>query len=351
MKIMLCGASDTGEIKTAFEEVVHSFGATPMSFLSATHHHENALTSSSDANSIMSVDEADICVFIINTAVGHITWEVEFKHAIRDGKPFIVLCKDKTLEQYRIIKDKFDGLVPDNFKELYNVLYEIEENRALTLVPFSTTEFKDELTRELCSEMEKALRKYTEYQRRKNSVYLLCSNVDLSSSDIKDLIDIVKDEYENKKIRKDIIDRLCNLRVLDGETVLDLIKSPEQGVSRLTIDNLASLLPLPAYTQDFLDDCVIAVSYTEDSGAERRLVSNILDLDLEKGLIAISRHLPLVEIGTKRRLAAELINHKNEIEKKGLKALVLPIAEECHKTASNKGWRDELQTFIDWLQP
>lgn len=89
---------------------------------------------------------------------------------------------------------------------------------------------------------------------------------------------------------------------------------------------------------------------TADSGAERRLVSNILNMDLKKGLMAISRHLPLIEIGTKRRLASELISHKDEIIQNGLTEIAIPLAEECHKTADNKGWRNDLLSFIDSLR-
>ena len=141
MKFMLCGASDTDDIKSSFDKVTREFGASSMSFLSVTHYHENALTSTSEANSIASIDDADICVFVINREYGHITWEVEFKHAIREGKPFIILCKGTTRDRYYTYKA--DGSCPKNFQELYNALYEIEEIRHLNLVPFSYSDFEN----------------------------------------------------------------------------------------------------------------------------------------------------------------------------------------------------------------
>lgn len=348
MKFMLCGASDTEEIKSSFDKVTLEFGAYPMSFLSVTHRHENAMTSTSEANSIASINSADICVFVINRDCGHITWEVEFKHTIREGKPFIILCKEKTRSMYYIYKG--DGSCPENFQELYNVLYEIEENRHLNLVPFGYSDFESTLRREIAEIVEAAIFKYTEYQRRKNSLYLLKADTELSRADIRDLVDIVTDEYESKKIRKDIILRFAGLRVLDENTVFDLIKSPEQGVSRITLDYLDQLLPLSSYTQSFLNECVRAVAENDDTGAERRLVKKIIKIDPEKGLKAIADHLPLVEIGTKRRIASELIENEDRIHELHLEEIVIPIAEECHKKAADNGWRNTLQAFIDKLK-
>ena len=348
MNIMLCGASDTKDIEKMFEKTVRAFGAEPKSFLNASHYHEDSLTSTSEGNSIASVDDADICVFVVYKDYGSITWEVEFKHAIREGKPFIILCKAETRQKYYSYKE--DGECPEKFREMYNTLSEIESIRQLNLVPFELDDFSVVLTSKLSAIMEAALGKYTEYQRRKNSEYLLHSGAKLTASDIKDLIEIATDEYESKKIRKDIIERLSGIRVVEQNTVLDLIGSPEQGVSRLALDKLDQLLSLSEYTQEFLDECVIKVSKTEDTGAERRLVQALLRIDVSKGLRAISDNLPIVEIGTKRRLAAELINHKEDISKLGIQKLAIDIGEQCSKTADNKGWRDDIKAFVNEMK-
>ena len=116
------------------------------------------------------------------------------------------------------------------------------------------------------------------------------------------------------------------------------------------MDHLDQLLPLPSYTQSFLDECVRSAVETGDTGAERRLVNKILKIDLEKGLKAIADNLPLVEIGTKRRLASELIKSEDKIQELHLEGLVISLAEECHKKAADGGWRDTLQVFIDKLK-
>ena len=117
MRIMLCGSADTKAVYNDFENVVVGFSAIPMSFLKGSHTYENSLISSSEANSRASTHDADICVFVINQAYGTITWNVEFREALRSGKPFIILCEEETMNPYRAIR-KY-GVGSDAFKDMY----------------------------------------------------------------------------------------------------------------------------------------------------------------------------------------------------------------------------------------
>lgn len=197
--------------------------------------------------------------------------------------------------------------------------------------------------------MQNAIRQYTKYKQREIAVFLLQSDEILSERDIDDLKNIVKDEYENKKKRKDIIIRLSKLHCLDKETVIDLICSPEQGVSRITLDYLDHLLPPECYTYSFLCDCVQAVNQIDDVGARRRLIDKMLDIDIGNGLKAL-QELNLEEIGSKRRMTAVLIEHKEQIIALRIQSIAVSLAEECYKKAADGGWRDKCQKFINELK-
>ncbi|WP_029201476.1 hypothetical protein [Oribacterium sp. NK2B42] len=344
MRIMLCGSADTNQIYSSFAKVVEEFGAKPMSFLRGSHTYENSLVSSSVANSKASVKDADVCVFVINQNYGSITWTVEFNEALRLGKPFIILCEEQTIKTYRSLKSVSGK--SEEFQKIYDLIEMIEQERDLTIVEYSAASFEKELSDQLGKLFELAVKAYTIAKQKEIAVYLLRSEVKLSDQDIKDLKEVLIDEYEGKKIRKDILTRLCSYHCLDKETVLDLIGSPEQGISRLAVDCLDQLMPSGAYTQDFLAECVDVINGHDDTGTERRLVSKILNIDVALGIKAL-RNLKLVEIGAKRRLAAELENKKEEIIAAGVVDDALYLARECHKKAENSGWLDDCQKLIE----
>lgn len=79
---------------------------------------------SSEVNSRASVQDADICVFLIKKNYGTITWSVEFQEALRDGKPFIILCDQETLQEYFTLKK--NNLCSEEFRSIYDILNIIE---------------------------------------------------------------------------------------------------------------------------------------------------------------------------------------------------------------------------------
>ena len=347
MKIMLCGSADTRVVYNDFEDIVLGFSSMPISFLNGSHTYENSLLSSSVANSRASIHDADICVFVINQAYGTITWNVEFREALRGGKPFIILCEKETMSAYRAFRKH--GGDSGTFKELYDLIEMIEQERELTICEYNITEFRKELREQLGKIYELSVKTYTRVKQREIAAYLLKSGAELSGRDIDDLKEILVDEYENKKTRKDILQRLSEYHCLDKDTVLDLIGSQEQGVSRLTVDNLDQLMRPAAYDLAFLKECVAAVNGHDDTGTERRLVSKILDIDVKNGVTALLE-LKIIEIGVKRRLTTELIRHKDQIVDSGVIEEALILAKECHKKAEDKGWRDDCLQLIKELE-
>ena len=349
MEIMLCGAQDTSSIMTVFQKVVRGFGAEPTNYLDASHHYENSMYSSAEQNSRKSVDEADICVFVIKREYGQITWTVELEQALRRGVPFLIFCEKETMDTYFTLKDHGGPSDTDSFKVIFDLLYEVEHRRALTLCRFLEVEFEDELRRQLGRVMDSAVKLLNDHQRRRIALRLLSSDDPLDIEEIKVFTEIATDEYELKKIRKDVIVRLSKQHCFKPETVLDLISSLEQGVSRITLDYLECLMVPEFYTESFLVDCVAAVNESDDVGTKRRLISKILDVDLKKGLKAL-QDFRLDEIGSKRRLTSELLERKDEIKSIGLQELAMSLAEECHKKASDGGWRADCQGLIEELK-
>src|SRR5436309_1205281 len=100
LQIMLCGAADTEDVRDQFVDVVAGLGAQPLHYLSGDVWYTNSPTASWNVNSTQTVLEADVCVFVVIRRYGEITWSTELEAALEAGKPFIVLCLDKTYQRY-----------------------------------------------------------------------------------------------------------------------------------------------------------------------------------------------------------------------------------------------------------
>lgn len=342
MKVMMCGAADVKPLLNDFISVLSGFGADHSSYIDASHYHEDTLTGSSIRNSRISVKEADLCVFVIMQKVGAITWNEEMDEAWWAGKPIIVMCRQDTYEAFDRYRNESQW--PEKDMEVFRLLHMLETERNITIVQFADGMFANRFKEKLIARFKEYANEHEVTQRRKNLIFRLHDETKLSSFDIEQLIDTAKDDYENKNIRKDAVKALAQRHCLGWETVIELLRSYEQGVARITCDLLDRLMMQEMYTQEFLNECVDVMNATDDTGVERRLVQKLLTIDLTKGLKALQNY-NVVEIGSKRRLAAELENHKEEIISCGLQEDAIYLAEECHKTAE-KGWRDECQKFI-----
>lgn len=348
MKIMLCGASDTKSIREAFENVVSGFGAQAMTFLTATHTYENSSYSSSSSNSRASVRDAQICVFVIKGSYGSYTWNDEFDEVLREGVPFIVMCDESKFNEYQVLCSKKLGF-PDEEKQLFELIDKLVNFYDLAICPFVETSFEKILRYQLGQLVEIAMKKYTSLRQRESAKYLLKTGTKLSKKDIYLLKEIALDEYELKRIRKDAILRLSEYQSLDKDSVIDLIESPEQGVSRFTLDNIDKLMPSSEYSKGFLCECVQTVNSIDDTGARRRLIMHICDVDLEMGLYALDELL-LNEVGSKRRLINELVSRKDEIISAGLQEQAMKLAAKCFDKKKDDGWKEEGEKFISEMK-
>lgn len=346
MKVMMCGAADVKPLLNEFISALSEFGADHSSYIDATHHHEDTLTGSSVRNSRMSVKEADLCVFVIVQKVGTITWNEEMDEAWWAGKPIIVMCRQDTYDAFDRYRN--DSSWPEKDKEVFELLHMLEEDRNITPVQFAEGKFGERLKEKLTARFKEYANEHEASQRRKNLIFRLHDGAKLSTFDIEQLIETAKDDYENKNIRKDAVKALAHRHCLEWETVIDLLRSYEQGVARVTCDLLEQLMDKDLYTMEFLNECVDVMNQTDDTGIERRLVQKLLSIDIAKGLKALQNY-NIIEIGSKRRLAVELENHKDDIICHGLQEDAIYLAEECHKTAE-KGWRDECLKFIEELR-
>ena len=351
MKIMLCGASDTSSIYQAFDEVVRDFAATPMTFLNSSHSYTNSLASSFEGNSRQSVIDADICVFVIKKNYGKITWNVEYNQALNEGKPFLILCEQETYNDYLTLK-RMNLPFPEDNEELFTTIDRIENVRELTISKFIETDFENRLREQLGKIIDDAIKVLTEKRRRENLWQLMGNHrFALSLEDIHFIVEIAVDEYEDKKRRKDAIKRLSKEHCLDKETMLALISSEEQGVSRIAVENMNLLLSERENEnkEEFLADCVKIINDSDDIGLKRRFINKVLGYDLREGLCAL-RNFDLSEIGSKRRLSIELIKHKEEIIAESLQETAIVFAEECCKKGSDGGWKEDCQILINELK-
>ncbi|MFI5501554.1 hypothetical protein ACIA5E_21030 [Nocardia asteroides] len=79
MRVMLCGASDTDDVRDQFAEVITGFGGEPLHFLSGSIQYLNSADASWSKNSEITIRAADLCVFVIVEDFGEITWGTELR--------------------------------------------------------------------------------------------------------------------------------------------------------------------------------------------------------------------------------------------------------------------------------
>ncbi len=110
LEIMLCGAEDTDQVRAEFVQVVEACGGIPLHYLSGDVRYINSLASSWTENSKATVEDADLCVFVIVERFGSITWETELRAALNAGVPFLVLCLASTYATYVTLTRTIDDL-------------------------------------------------------------------------------------------------------------------------------------------------------------------------------------------------------------------------------------------------
>ena len=338
---MLCGATDTEDIRPEFAEVVGGFGGEPMHYLAGTILYLNSADSSWLRNSQMTVRAADLCVFVIVEKYGEITWNTELGEVRSAGKPFIVLCLERTYKKYAVLREALTepgSVRTEDDRKLLATIREVEFGQQSTVVPFTHGTFKHILRRELSTLFHLVLQSQQDRNRRAAIARLVTDGARLSQEEQTVAIKVAVDELEEKNVRKRAVLALAGSGGVHPDVILDLISAEEQGVQRLTVQRLAELyLDRPA-DPEFLAQCVQIANVAEDVGIARRLVPVLLDLDLAAGLAALAL-LDTSEIGTRRRIAESLERHEQTIVTLGLRSDALDLINRCLENTAETGWK------------
>lgn len=337
---MLCGASDTADVRDQFAEVVSGFGGDPLHYLAGSIQYLNSADSSWSRNSQITIRAADLCVFVIIEKYGDITWSTELREARSEGKPFLVLCLDRTYTKYDVLRDSLtDGadLRAKDDRQLLETIREMEFGWQLTVTPFSYGTFVQILRRQLATLFHITLQAQQERNRRAAIARLAAEGARLNVQEQAVAIKIATDELEEKNIRKRAVVALASSGVAP-ETALELLSSDEQGVQRLAAQHLADLYRDRPADPEFLAQCVQTANAAEDVGIGRRLIPMLLDLDLAGGIFALNL-LSVTEAGTRRRIAENLERHEGAIIAEGIATEASALLARCLEDTSETGWK------------
>ncbi|WP_228918713.1 hypothetical protein [Streptomyces sp. DH20] len=353
IRVMLCGAADTRRVQDEFVRTVADFGGVPWHFLNGTMNYINSASSDWEENSRATVQEADVCVFVIVEEIGHITWGTEVTAALLAGKPFLVLCQQSTYERYLVLNDEFRppaslDLLEEGTRNLVSTLREIEQDRRLTAVPFSHGKFGETLRRELSRLFDIALGQMEERNRRKSIRPLLSDPARLSATDLTAAQAIAVDEWEDKQARKAALRALAARRSLEEDALYSLLASGEQGVQRMTVELLGELHPVRPPDPALLEHVVALANDSDDVGIARRLIPVLLAMDLSKGVEALAQ-LNVEDSGYTRRLALALERHEDAVAREGLQAAVAALLKRCLSQTSEPDWKSRCRAYLDRL--
>ncbi len=316
---MLCGASDMQYISGQFIDLVKKFGFSPLCFINGSIHYSNY--NSWEKNSILTVSNADILVYVILEKHGEITWNTEFSHAKNLGKPFIIFCLDKTYSFYiNLSNDKNITIEADSsVAKIIKLLTQLD-NEQRTIIPFQYQTFNELLHREIVNLLRESI-KSLEKENQKNELIRLVkskSNKDLKNyltneGDINLLKSILFDIFENKELRKRILDFFTlNYKLTDNE-VIDLITDHEQGIRRKT---LTLIKELTNYYSDYnlIFSSVIEVCKNyDDIGLINRAIPSLLETNLKLGIKSLNQYFPQKSSSTSQKLIYILKEKAKEI--------------------------------------
>jgi hypothetical protein len=346
LDIMLCGASDIIQVQSEFDTVVQGFGARPWHFVSGQISHDNSLTSSWVKNSSATVRNMHVCVFVVVERIGEITWDTEFREALNNGKAVRILCREDTYGDYVTLRKEVtdpNAITPEK-RKLVEVIGELEFERQQTIVPYQFGKFSAVLQVQLAILFADALRAMEKRAQHAAVEALLNSPGKLSAGQLDAVAEIAADEFATKTARKRAILALAARQAADDDLVRQLTQSPEQGVQRITIENIARLYRTRPAEAEMFDHLVSVANQSDDTGLARRLIPALLGIDLHRAVNALSA-LDLGDIGARRRLAQELESREQLITGPRLRADVLSLLARCMDTRQEADWKKRCREF------
>jgi len=347
LSVMLCGAADTVRVHHEFVEVVNQFGGDAWHYLSGQIQHVNSMQSSWVRNSRRTVQQADLCVFVIVETYGEVTWETELNEALLLGKPLLVFCLDSTYQKYLALSQAVSdpsAIRDERDRSLVATLAELESDRQFTLVHFGYGFFKEELRRQMANLFALCLSESEERNRRGSLARMLADPAQVTASYLPVVARMAGDEFEDKTVRKQAIRCLAARRAADEDQTLALLSSAEQGVQRFTVQSLPDLYVTRPVDPEFFDQCVTIASGSDDVGLARRLIPVLLSMDIAAAIGSFAL-LDLTEIGVRRRLAQALESVEAEIVAGGLNAEVAALLQRCREHTEVKGWLARCEAF------
>ena len=323
LRIMMCGSADAERLTETFDRIVREMGCRPINYFDpSTFEFDDYGTS--ENNSRKAVTISDILVYIISDKIGHITWNVEFVEARRQGKPFILLCyKDILTVFYKTRNDyvfpKLEAKYSDRDKVTQLIM--TLDNQGLIAIPYDYNSFGETLKGQIVRQFSSGVKALREGNKKQDLVNLIINNDfnALKNKLLRDeertrLKEILNDIFQNKELRKRIIDFFIVHKGLSDDEIIDLITDTEQGIARKAIANLHRLVNKDSDIERIFDALVAAAEDDTDYGTERRAIKAMFEIDTLKAAEYLQKFFPAGDIGTPRRILEWLNDNFKVIE-------------------------------------
>jgi len=364
---MLCGASDVEEmILPAFNSVCRDMEFQALNFINGDILYHNYGVDNWERNSKLTVSDADLLVFVINTRFGKITWNIEFEEAIINGKNFIVLCNRKTYLFYRQLVDNsisFESLDSNsNIADICNLIQRLEIEHQVTIISFDSEDFKITLKKQILILFKFGIRLIEKENKKSSFLPILLSS---KFNDFPDRVineqndkmckEILFDFFEKKEIRKKAMEYYFMSKTLNEEEIIELCLDAEQGISRKAIQNVNKLVTI-RHNIDILFNEILPSIANEEVGVVRRCIKSFLDLSVEKSIEHFHLFFPANDVGTPRRIVSGLFDKKEGIEslvktKPELKEKLANILKLALDYSGNKTlWRLQAEELLNRIK-
>ncbi len=312
MNIMLCGANDIKDILPFFNEVSKEIGFQALNFINGDVMYHNYGEDKWVRNSKLTVHNADVLVFVINSKYGELTWNTEFETALQSGKNFIVLCNTETYQFYRQLADSKLRIAKTkeskNINLIYQLIQKLELEEKVTIVTFSLIELKGILKKHLLALFKKGIG-LLESENKKNSFLPVLMSSAFNDAPKKFINtrneelcrELLFDYFENKEIRKRAMDYFMTSKTLSEDDIIKICLDPEQGVARKAVQHI-NLLVAKKHDLALLFAEIIPSVANEEVGIVRRAIASFIELDLSKSIEYFHLFFPSADVGTPRRI-------------------------------------------------
>lgn len=362
MNIMLCGANDVAQLLLLFNEVSSEMEFQALNFINGQIMYHNYGNDKWVENSKLTVNNADVLVFVINSNYGQITWNIEFEEAINMGKNFVVFCEKEVYQLCRQLSNNklqvSRNKKSKNILKLIDLFQKLEIEFQITIVPFTILDFKKNLKRELMKLFVIAI-DLLEVENKKNSflpillsakfndnpkAFINPRNEALSKS-------ILFDYFEKKEIRKKALDYFVYSKTLSETEIIKLCLDSEQGISRKAIQNIQNLVTFNCNYENIFAEVIPSIA-NEEVGVVRRAILSFISLDIECSIKYFNLFFPTSDVGTPRRIIQCLFERTTELKKlfkknTSLQKQFLELVYLCLNFKSETGgWKEQAEELV-----